>query len=180
MKKHPELTIGRINNFLQKLKKSYYGKRFSLKAECATSPEPVKFEKVKTLDFHPIEEGEKWGDGFDCAWFKIKGKVPAEFRNHPVVALIDIGGEACIFDKNGVPIQGLTSGKVAWENQLSVSKRRSYLLENAVGGEEIELLIEAGANNLMGICNYENKQNIANGFFNYAHITVFKSEAWQS
>ena len=55
-----------------------------------------------------MEIGDTWGDLFDCAWFHFTGEIPAAAAGQHVVLLLDVNGELCVFDDDGVPVRGLT------------------------------------------------------------------------
>ncbi len=64
----------------------------------------------------PIDPGAPWGAPWSTTWFRISGKVPAEWAGSRVEALIDLGfdgrgpgfqAEGMAFDAEGVPIKGI-------------------------------------------------------------------------
>jgi len=178
MKKHPELTITRIQKFRNRLKGSYYTELTPMEARYVKSREPIGYHEVQKLKFSPISPGKKWGDTFDCAWFRFSGKVPEHFAGYEVVALVDIGGEACVFDKEGNPIQGLTNKRIEWTMKETIIKKRIYLFDVAEGGEEVELMVDAGANNILGVENVLTYESMEDGVFNEADLAIFDREKW--
>lgn len=179
MKKHEELTIFRLEKFREKLKDSFYPEKIPLKSEYFRSAEPVPFSEVENLDFEPIDPDTKWGSIFDCAWFHFSGVIPESWAGQEVVALIDVGGEGCIFDEVGSPVKGLTNKKLGWTLEPSVIKKRYYLHEVAKGGEEVELLVEAGANNILGVENVLTYESLEDGIFNQADIALFSRKGYE-
>jgi alpha-mannosidase len=179
MKKHEDLTVFRLERFHDRLKESFYKGHRSMDCTYAWSDEPVPFNEIDTLTFEPIETETKWGSTFDCAWFKLKGTVPTEWQGREVVALIDVGGEGCVFDPDGVPVKGLTNKKLGWTLEPSVIKRRFYLFEEAKGGEAVELLVEAGANNILGVENVLTYESLEDGVFNQADIALFDRKGYE-
>jgi alpha-mannosidase len=179
MKKHEELTIFRIEKFRDRLKDSFYPEIIPMKSEFSWSSEPVPFKKAKELDYEPIATETKWGSTFDCAWFHFTGQVPEHWKGREVVALIDVGGEGCIFDEHGSPVKGLTNKKLGWTLEPSVIKKRFYLYEKAKGGEKVDLMVEAGANNLLGVENVLTYESLEDGVFNQADLALFDREGYQ-
>lgn len=118
-----------------------------------SGPQAIPFADLPQCDFRSIQEGEQWAENWESAWFKLKAVVPEAWAEHSVefgecVARLNFGGEACIMDAQGEPIQGLTGGSV----QLPPFERELYRISQEIqAGEEIELLIEAAANELWGI-----------------------------
>lgn len=178
MRKHPILTQSRIEIFLEKLKDSYYLHPVNLEVSYFKSQEPVVFVDQKNETFEPISVGDKWGSEFDCAWFRLSGKIPDSFKGKEVVALINLGGEACIYDESGRAVQGLTNKRIGHEFDEAEIKRRVYLVDKAKGGEAINLLMDVGANNIMGIADH-NGTIIADGIVNQAEVAIFNRQAWQ-
>ena len=108
MQKHRELTLERIGQFGRRLEKYIYVNPRPLKLSYFTTSEPVSFAELGRHRFKSIQVGEQWGKDFDCAWFKITGRVERSQRGKNLVAVIDLGGEACLFSPSGKPLQGLT------------------------------------------------------------------------
>jgi len=179
MKKHEDLTIFRLERFREKLRDSFYPEKIALKSEFFWSAEPIPFDQVKTLDFEPIEVDTKWGSTFDCAWFHFSGEIPQDWKGKEVVALIDVGGEGCIFDENGSPVKGLTNKKLGWTLEPSVIKKRFYLHQKSEGGEKVELLVDAGANNILGVENVLTYESLEDGIFNQADIALFSRKGYE-
>ncbi|NQU44750.1 alpha-mannosidase, partial [bacterium] len=148
----PHMFLRRQTEF-DDIRREIHGRMYSLladlKVEAFCTPEPLSFQKRtegKRIDILP---GVKWGDQMDCAWFHFTGKVPASGKGRPVVLLIDIQGEACVFDKKGNPARGLTHrSSIAWHD--TVGKRVVFVSEKAKGGEKIDVWADAGCNDLFG------------------------------
>ncbi|UZR94569.1 alpha-mannosidase [Chondrinema litorale] len=178
MRKHTELTINRIAKFRKKLKESYYSGNIPMSASYFKTKEPFPFKDAKDAVFEKINPGKKWGSLYDCAWFRFKGEVPEEFAGYEVVALIDVGGEGCLFDIDGNPIQGLTNKRIEWTMKETIIKKRIYLFSEAQGGEKVELMVDAGANNILGVENVLTYESMEDGVFNQAELVIFDREKW--
>ena len=161
------------NVFKDKVEEAIYKKVALLNVNAWVTDEPVNFEQRTTGKNIIVNLEDSWGKLWDCAWFNFKGTVPAEAAGKKVVLLIDISGEACIFDEEGCPIQGLTN--VSSEFDLSLGKpgkRVVCLLEEAQGAEKIDLWADAGCNDLFGY--YKNS-----GKLKEAHIAILNEEMRQ-
>ncbi len=88
-----------------------------------------------------------------------------------MVALIDLDGEACLYDKRGVPVQGLTPNYTDQHGGLIGPKREIKLFASASGNEKVELLLDAGANHLW---RSENPASIRQ-----IDLAVFNPLAWK-
>jgi alpha-mannosidase len=116
-----------------------------------TSREPVPFILRADGTAKTFKVGDKWGNLFDCAWFRFTGKVPPAARGKPVVALLDVNGEMCVFEPGGTPALGLTSVSSGYDFSLGKpGKRVLPILDVAQGGETLEVWAEAGCNDLFG------------------------------
>lgn len=145
----------KYNNNLNKIKSKVYKKIGALNAEFVTEKEPIPFEERLTKQMKPLKRRQKWGDVFDCAWMNFTGTVPQNAKGKKVVLLINLDGEGCLFDKEGNPLKGLSViGGVIDFFQPARAKKVLEFCDNAVGGEAIDIWVEAGHNKLS--INYKN------------------------
>ncbi len=107
---------------------------------------PISYEEAIKAEYTPINIGDCWADNWGCAWFKFKGKVPQEFKGRKVGVIIDIAGEGLYF-KDGSPHVAITYKR---DDHHHVGKAWVPLFEYAEGGEDIDLMFDAGANDLFG------------------------------
>jgi alpha-mannosidase len=115
------------------------------------SREPLPFNERTGGKPLTLAVGHKWGDLFDCAWFHFTGEVPAAAAGQHVVLLLDVNGEMCVFDANGVPVRGLTSMASGYDFSLGEpGKRVLQITACAQGGERIDVWADAGCNDLFG------------------------------
>lgn len=167
----------RIEKLKMRLENCFYTDRHPLKAEYMKSAEPLPFAATKKGKFKPVTVGTEWGERWDCAWFRFSGRVPAAFKGKTVVALLDVGGEGCLYNDKGEPVLGLTNG-AAYGDYFS--KRRVQVAKRAKGGESVRLLVDGAANSLFGNhidwSNYREK--VCHATLTYAELAVFEPEAW--
>ena len=138
----------RIKVFYDCLKRDYIKERIDLKAEYFVTEEPVSFADKDNYEFKPIKQGAVWGTQWQCAWFHLTGRVPAEWAGENVIANLDTGGEALAFSPEGVPLQGITDNSIFW---TSFVNEYLPLYDSAQGGEKVELWLDAGANGYAGM-----------------------------
>ena len=148
IKSERKLYEARIEGFIKRLKGFFYEDEIPLKIEYKKFEGMVPFEERLQGKFDTIKTGDSWGSNWERAWFHIFGKVPQNWQNKFVVARIDLGGEALIFDKDGTPLQGLSVHSIWGAN---FRRDRFEISENAQGGEKIDLWIEASAGQLFGL-----------------------------
>jgi alpha-mannosidase len=149
MLKHRELSEERIRLASRRIYQCIYTQNTPLKASYLPSKEPLPWKSAVNKRFKAINPGDVWGDNFSCAWFRLNGKVTREMSDRQVVALVDLGGEACLYDKKGTPIMGLTPKFDDHLGGLIGPKKEIKLLTSSRGVEDIELLLDAGANQLL-------------------------------
>jgi alpha-mannosidase len=140
MLKHPELTLRRIASFLNEtLRPQLWRKQVPLQAsvyqpnagprdyrEGAIAP-----EEAADFDYTPVEPGFAWGPVWSDAWFRFTGEIPAEWAGKAVVALLDCGAEAIVWEGDD-PIQGIDG-----------NHREFLLAQEAEGGANVSLIVQA-------------------------------------
>lgn len=162
----------RLDQFISRVHDRRYGERSPLTASYiyhADTPIPYE-EAVRRSDYEAIEVGQTWGRLWGCAWFRFSGRIPEALAGKPVVALLDVEGEACVF-QDGVPVRGLTTRNAMRVNE---AKRRVPISEAAAPGESVDLLVEAGANTLFGERGEDHDYELRQ-----AELAVYDEEAWQ-
>jgi alpha-mannosidase len=142
-----KIVIARIRKLLDAVKAKVHPQSIPLTAEFIVHPDaPIPYDQALAADYRPIAVDEVWGRTWACGWFRFTGAVPVEFAGCEVVAVIDFDGEGCVF-RDGTPWIGL-SGRLEWYAESA--KARVPLYDPAEGGEDVSLLVEAGANTLFG------------------------------
>jgi alpha-mannosidase len=113
--------------------------------------EPLPYQMRTQGEEHTFSVGDKWGYLFDCAWFHFTGVVPDSAIGMPVVLLLDVNGEMCVFDEQGNPMRGLTNVASEYDYSLGTpGKRVLPITPKAKGGESISVWADAGCNDLFG------------------------------
>ena len=140
-----------IKLVISQVKKAIYTVVGALSITAWVTPEPVPYDARMTGVKKVLQTGEKWGKLWDCAWFHFGGEVPQSAAGKKVVLLIDLGGEACLVDQDGCPVQGLTNANSEFDRSLGTpGKRVVFFTDQAKGGELIDLWADAGTNDLFG------------------------------
>ncbi len=180
--KRHDLYKTKVKKCMNRIGRSVLSATRALEATVAASKDPVPFSERRTLTYHPIKEGEKWGDAWDSAWFDLKGTIPSEWKGKKVVAQLDFNGEGLVFDETGLPLQGLTNGSVF---DPGYARDLFPLCSSAKGGESVSLCVEAAANGLFGIKMYPNaerdcptRHGTYTGQVNKIRIAVFETDRY--
>ena len=174
------LYFKRAEAFRNHVKQAMYGESFDLTCEYAVSREPVAFRDRLSLSYRPIHAGEKWGESWESAWFRLTATVPDSFAGKELALLYDTGGESLIFDSAGTPVYALTGGTVFAENYA----KSRYVIGKKKPGEPLEFWIESAANKLFGLVlesgqlNPQHPYGYFIGTLNAAKIAVFRREVW--
>jgi alpha-mannosidase len=182
IKTEQKLYEDRIEVFIKRLKDLYYEGEVRLNIEFRKFDLMLPFEKRLAGKYSSIQKGDSWGSNWERAWFHITGEVPESWKGECVVALIDLGGEALIYDVNGTPLQGLSIHSI-WEGNFR--RDRFEIAKRAVGNEKVDLWIEASAAQLFGV---QLEQDTGNQppkkFGTYTAtigtvaLTVFRKDIW--
>ena len=89
-----------------------------------------------------VSPGDSWScRDHEIRWFQKKVRVPSSFQGKRVVLLLDFGGEALV-RVNGEIRSAVTS----YQRESPEQRIRVELANPASGGEEFEVLVEAGMN----------------------------------
>jgi alpha-mannosidase len=144
--------VHQLSRVLETIRSAVYKLVGALDVEAFVSAEPLLFSRRLDGERKQLKVGQTWAAAvFDCGWFHFTGVVPAEAAGTDVVLLIDVGGEACVVDAAGNPLQGLTNINSEFDKTLGMPGKHVLPWVNpARGNETIDLWADAGANDLFG------------------------------
>lgn len=91
-----------------------------------------------TGDYEPVQAGWRWGPVWSTAWFRLRGRIPAEWSGHPVGLRFSSGTEAAVW------VDRTLGGG------LDVNHATVDLLDMVRGGEQVEVFVEAACNRPLG------------------------------
>lgn len=155
--------------FLKKLKFSVYTPIAQLNAFVHKSAEPIPFAEMKDEHFSSIKIGDNWGGFFDCAWFKFT--VDIDNMQENLVAVIDVGGEGCIYSKDGSAIQGITNVLGMVDRFQSVKGKAVIPLNRIDNFKDGKILFYADCGN-----NGKGGKSAGQARFKRADICVFRQD----
>ncbi|WP_311245894.1 glycoside hydrolase family 38 C-terminal domain-containing protein [Microbacterium sp. WCS2018Hpa-23] len=143
------LTVGRVRRVLdERIRPAIHSASVPLQVEVNELPgEPISPSAGLTLDFSPAAVPSMWGPAWSTTWFRLSGRVPAEWAGRRVEALIDLGFsdhmpgfqcEALAYRPDGTPIK-------------SINPRNQWIAiaDAAAGDEAVVFYLEAAANPLI-------------------------------
>ncbi|WP_339296529.1 glycoside hydrolase family 38 C-terminal domain-containing protein [Paenibacillus sp. FSL W7-1279] len=141
----------RLKQMLNQLREAIYEPVAELEVKAWVTPEPVSFMDRMTGVPMTLVHGERWGNLWDCAWFRFTGSLPENSRKEDHVLLLDINGELCLVDQEGSPVQGLTTVNSEFDFSLGLPGKRVVRLHDMyMSGYDIEVWADAGNNDLFG------------------------------
>lgn len=139
----------------------------ALEVDCWRTPEPVPFAERESGEHRRLAVGDQWGGLWDCAWMRLRGRVPGNLPAGAVpVLLVDVEGEALLCGPDGEPIRGLTH--MQKPRFIFPQGKRVHWLDGAPGGE-FEYWLDCGANDLFGDPPVEPKERKTIGSLAQAH-----------
>ena len=118
IEKERKLYEQRCELFIDRLKSLFYPDEVLFRGEYCIFEPAVPFNRRLDGHYVPIKVGQTWGKNWQVAWFHLQGTIPSEWNGKPVAARLNLGGEACIFAADGMPLQGLSVHSV-WQPFLS-------------------------------------------------------------
>ena len=115
---------------LAKIEEAIYTHLQPLRVEAWLTPEPVPYDQRTSGAYRELTLGEAWGNLWDCAWMHVTGEVPSSARGQKIVLLIDINGEALVYDDDGTPVLGLTTVNSEFDFSLGWPGKRVVEFSN--------------------------------------------------
>ncbi|MBO4392359.1 MAG: alpha-mannosidase [Clostridia bacterium] len=140
-----------IRRATERLSRNVYTEISKLSGVGYVTKEPVPFSEKTSGTKIDVAEGVKWGELWDCAWFYIEGRIPAKTDVENTALLIDVSGEACIFDEKGCPVRGLTNVDSGFDMSLGKPVKIEAELDKAtVKRGKVSLWLDCAMNDLFG------------------------------
>jgi alpha-mannosidase len=174
MLKHADLTRQRIESFLaHTLRSRLWQPRLPLEAAVYRPQTPprdyrdlhITPAEAAQYSYTPIAPGYAWGPVWSDAWFRFTGTIPPEWKGKKVVARLDTGTEAILWNGDD-PLQGLDEHHGEF-----------LLYEEAVGGEQITLIVQAtGMNPNVSVHGKPQEPGPTPFTFRHAELAVYEED----
>jgi alpha-mannosidase len=168
MLKHPDLTEGRIEQFVRHfLEPRVLGDSAPLRVEfceeaCCTQ------QQAAAAEWAGVEPGFRWGPAFRTVWFRVAGTVPRSWAGTEVVAELPLGGERTVW-KNNSPVAGVDEPHSTYA-----------ITQSARGGDRVELYVQAYGGDPDVSVHLRAKPRRATPFeVGEARLRVFDADLWQ-
>ena len=135
-----KLEMIKVHSLLERVRKRFYGRSVPVRPVLMreTFEHESLSEALASPNWREVSAGAGWGTNWSTAWSRFRAQVPEALKGRKVVALVHTGGE-CVVWVQGRIYQGLDG------NRSDV-----LLCERAAGGEEFDVVVEAGANDPFG------------------------------
>lgn len=149
MLKHPDLTVTRIEKFLQKqLKPLLFPDELPLTiAAFEVHGEPIPPAEAFQASYQPFAREDSWGSLWGTTWFRFEGTIPPEWKGQPVSAKISIGGGGAGYRAGeGFTREALIFREGKPAGAFNVHRDEFRLTDHAHGGEKVTFYVEAAAN----------------------------------
>jgi len=139
------LTVGRVTRVLdERIRPAVHSSSVPLTVEVSELPgEPVPPAEGIAGRYAPASVPAPWGPAWSTTWFRLTGRVPADWAGRRVEAVVDLGFdpsltgfqcEALVYRADGSPVK-------------SLNPRNQWVpITEAAAGETVELYLEAAAN----------------------------------
>ncbi|WP_308636256.1 alpha-mannosidase [Paenibacillus silvisoli] len=145
-----KIKLEKAKGLLPRIRDAIYEPIAALGVTAWVTKEPVSYEERTSGRQLELQPGDKWGNLWDCAWFRFEGQVPDNASGKKAVLLIDVNGELCLVDREGSPLQGLTNINSEFDYSLGLPGKRVVDLGASAAGQRIDLWADAGCNDLFG------------------------------
>lgn len=170
MLKHRKLTADRIREFVHSLERLFWTERVALEVKVSPRVERISYAEAMRLKYEPVEPRQEFGPRFATYWFKVKGRVPAAWRNGTVDLIFNTNSEATVW-LDGKPAQGLNPAGPA---HSPITNRFDFRLpDEVVAGGRLDLAVEMSCNQLFG---YKGPKDFR---LEEASLARFDPEAWR-
>lgn len=123
-------------------------KVIDLKIEGFTTKEPTPFNDRLNYPLKEYKINDSWGSKFDCGWFKLTGKIKEPKEKY--FLKVDLGSETLLYDEFGVPLKGFTYIPISYKKKEEVPSKLYYPVNDLLKNDNLELWVEAGANDTYG------------------------------
>ena len=141
--RHPEYTRARLAQTSERLRNLVYPELRAPDELLLAGPvDRIPLEDAAALDYRPAKLGERLGPLWATYWFRLRATVPDQWRGRRVDLLWGTAAESTLWI-NGRSIQGLHGSDPA-------QRPDALLVEQARGGEQLEVAIELACNGLFG------------------------------
>jgi alpha-mannosidase len=163
--RHPEYTRARFAQTSERLRERVYPElRVPDELLVAGPVDRIPVEEAAALDYRAAQAGERLGPLWATYWFRLRATVPEAWRGRRVDLLWASRAESTLWI-DGRSIQGLHGADFT-------RRPDALLVEQARGGEQLDVAIELACNGLFG--QLESPPELE-----ACHIALYDDDAWR-
>jgi alpha-mannosidase len=143
-----QLIEGRLARTLQRVEDAVWSAPVEVDLASWEAPgEPVPVREGLAAAYEPAHVGQRWGAPWGTTWFRVRAQVPHAHAGRPVDLRLDLGFDP---DRTGFHVEGLVyRGDGSTVKGLNPRNQWVRVADEAVGGEHVELFVEAASNPLL-------------------------------
>ncbi|MBQ6517776.1 MAG: alpha-mannosidase [Anaerolineaceae bacterium] len=132
---------GRLDHWIDTLKKDFYHPLGPITVEAALTMEQLTPEQAGKLTFVPMEPGTAWGHTWEYCWLRGTVTLPPEAEGRLIVMDLNTGGETTVF------VDGKSFGTYRdhWVKIPHHYIEDNFLTVSGHSGESYDILLEAYA-----------------------------------
>lgn len=132
---------GRVDHWLNTVKKDIYLPLQDLSLEGFTTNERLSVDEAAKGPFVPMPEGTRWGKSYEYAWFRTTITLPKEAQGKRIAMDLNAGGEACVF----IDRKSFGTYRMNWVKEPLHYIVDNYLPYPAQEGQRYEIMLETYA-----------------------------------
>jgi alpha-mannosidase len=141
--RHPEYTRARLAQTSERLRERVYPELCDPAELLVAGPvDRISYDEAAALDYRPAQLGERLGPLWATYWYRLTATVPEEWHGARVDLLWQTTAETTLW-RDGRSLQGLHG--VQYDERPDAT-----VLDEARGGERVELALELACNGLFG------------------------------
>lgn len=172
--RYTQITRERLQMADSIFKNRFYSHSQPLTLEVFNAPGRIAVSEALCAVYKPCEIPLKLKPLWSTHWFKVSVTISAAMADSEVHLLWDSTSEACVFDRDGVALQGLTGS-----DRLPEPIRHEFILKNVKVNELVCYFIEVACNGLFGTHAFGTPTD-AIGTLKQAEVAVFNRLAYET
>ncbi|MFW6303047.1 MAG: alpha-mannosidase, partial [Candidatus Sumerlaeota bacterium] len=143
-----KLYLQKANRFYNNILSEILGDSIEMNAEVWVCGEAVPFKDRLKGSYAPLPLEQEVGELWDYAWVRLTARIPEEWKNKNIALNLNLERESLIFDREGCPLYGLTTGSV---HNTHYKKTIFNIPADWLQEDELEIWVEAAAAHWIGV-----------------------------
>jgi alpha-mannosidase len=175
MQRHENYTRWRIQQQVERIRDLIYADHRPVQNMQVAGPvDRIGYAEAMKLAYRPCALGEQFGPPWSTFWFQLRSAIPQEWAGQRVDLLWNTHSEGTLWIE-GRSIQGLNGAPKAWTHD---GRPDAMILEQARGGETVELAVEMACNRIMGLMGWQADAPRSDIWLAQADLARLDRQAW--